>query len=90
MREGNAGDGGMESQNRKDRVEDWIQDVLRYRIEDKDKKRVLARCADIEAYGQEKNDSRLLGFAFFIREKHITPKIRSKRCFPELQRRSGI
>ena len=42
----------MESQNRKDRVEDWIQDVLRYRIEDKDKKRVLARCADIEAYGQ--------------------------------------
>lgn len=55
----------MESQNRKDRVEDWIQDVLRYRIEDKDKKRVLARCADIEAYGQEKNDSRLLGFAFF-------------------------
>ena len=30
----------MESQNRKDRVEDWIQDVLRYRIEDKDKKRV--------------------------------------------------
>ena len=65
MREGNAGGGGMESQNRKDRVEDWIQDVLRYRIEDKDKKRVLARCADIEAYGQEKNDSRLLGFAFF-------------------------
>lgn len=40
MREGNAGGGGMESQNRKDRVEDWIQDVLRYRIEDKDKKRV--------------------------------------------------
>lgn len=27
----------MESQNRKDRVEDWIQEVLRYRIEDKDK-----------------------------------------------------
>ena len=47
----------MESQNRKDRVEDWIQDVLRYRIEDKDKKRVLVRCAGIEAYGQEKNDS---------------------------------
>lgn len=55
----------MEFQNRKDGVEDWIQDVLRYRIEDKDKKRVLARCADIEAYGQEKKDSRLLGFAFF-------------------------
>ena len=55
----------MESSNRKNQVEDWIQDVLRYRIEDKDKKRVLARCADIEAYGQEKNDSRLLGFAYF-------------------------
>lgn len=32
----------MESQNRKDRVEDWIQDVLRYRIEDKDRRKMTA------------------------------------------------
>lgn len=51
----------MESSNKRGQLENWKQEVLKYRI--KDTERAINVCAKIEAYAQEQKDFENLVFS---------------------------
>lgn len=53
----------MESSNKRAQLENWKQEVLKYRV--KDTERVINVCAKIETYAQEQKDFENLAFAYF-------------------------
>lgn len=55
----------MGSFNQSEQIEGFVQEVLEHRWEDRE--RALELCSAIEVYGEEHEDSRLLGFAYFYK-----------------------